>query len=98
LQNYAGTADRRIVTTTTLTSRIREVIEQTARLRVGIDSLADEADLFQAGMTSHASVNVMLALEDAFDVEFPDHMLKRSVFESVTSISAALAELDVEVA
>ena len=39
-------------------------------------------------MTSHASVNVMLALETAFDVEFPDAMLKRSVFESVRSISA----------
>ena len=38
-------------------------------------------------MTSHASVNVMLALEDAFDVEFPDEMLKRSVFESVASIT-----------
>ena len=35
----------------------------------------------------------MLALEDAFDVEFPDRMLKRSVFESIASISAAVAEL-----
>ena len=41
-------------------------------------------------MTSHASVNLMLALEEAFDVEFPDAMLKRSVFESVASITAAL--------
>jgi acyl carrier protein len=82
----------------TLTSRIRDVIEQHARLRVGIDSLTDDADLFQAGMTSHASVNVMLALEDAFDVEFPDRMLKRSVFESVASIGTALTELEVEVA
>jgi acyl carrier protein len=40
----------------------------------------------------------MLALEDAFDVEFPDRMLKRSVFESVTSIGTALTELEVEVA
>ncbi len=45
-------------------------------------------------MTSHASVNVMLALEDAFDLEFPDRMLTRSVFESISSIRAALSELD----
>ena len=32
----------------------------------------------------------MLALEDAFDVEFPDAMLKRSVFQSVASITEAL--------
>ena len=40
-----------------------------------------------AGMTSHASVNVMIALEDTFDVEFLDSMLKRSVFQSVASIA-----------
>jgi acyl carrier protein len=40
----------------------------------------------------------MLALEDAFDVEFPDHMLKRSVFESIDSIAAALEELRAEAA
>ena len=49
-------------------------------------------------MTSHASVNVMLALEDAFDVEFPDGMLKRSVFESVAAISDALEQLQTEAA
>jgi acyl carrier protein len=47
-------------------------------------------------MTSHASVNVMLAIEDAFDVEFPDRMLKRDVFESLAAITAALEELKEE--
>jgi acyl carrier protein len=49
-------------------------------------------------MTSHASVNLMLALEDRFDTEFPDHMLKRSVFESIAAIAAALTELQVSAA
>jgi acyl carrier protein len=44
-------------------------------------------------MTSHASVNVMLALEGEFDIEFPDHMLKRNVFNSIRSIRSALSEL-----
>jgi len=35
----------------------------------------------------------MLALEGEFDVEFPDHMLKRSVFESIASMRDAIAEL-----
>ena len=77
-------------------SKIRQTIAQYARLNVDIDTLAQDADLFQAGMTSHASVNVMLGLEDAFDIEFPDSMLKRSVFESIASIAAALQELRVE--
>ena len=63
-----------------------------------VDSLALDADLYEAGMTSHASVNVMLGLEDHFDIEFPDRMLKRSVFESITAIASALNELRTEAA
>jgi len=81
-------------TSQTATDKIRDVIRSYARLPVEVESLADEDDLYQAGMTSQASVNVMLGLEDAFDVEFPDRMLTRSVFESITSIRAALAELE----
>ena len=74
--------------------RIRQVLAEHARLSVDPDTLADADDLYQAGMTSHSSVNVMLALEDAFDIEFPDALLKRNVFESVASIAAALDSLD----
>ena len=74
--------------------RVRQVIDEHARLPVGADTLSDDADLFAAGMTSHASVSLMLALEDAFDLEFPDQMLKRSVFESIGSISVAIDELE----
>jgi acyl carrier protein len=59
--------------------------------------IADHARLFAAGMTSHASVNVMLALEDAFEVEFPEAMLRKSTFESVANIETAIGELLVSV-
>ncbi len=76
-----------------MNDRIRAILKEHGRLAVDITTLADDADLYEAGMTSHASVNVMLALEGAFDVEFPDRMLRRGVFESVTAIAAALSEL-----
>jgi acyl carrier protein len=75
------------------TTRIRTVLAEHARLPVDLATLGDDADLFQAGMTSHASVNVMLALEDAFDTEFPQAMLRKSTFSSVASLRAAVAEL-----
>ena len=81
-----------------LEMRIRDVLAQHARLPVDVETISDDDDLFQAGMSSHASVSVMLGLEDAFDVEFPDEMLKRSVFESIASIAAALRKLEVDVA
>jgi acyl carrier protein len=74
-------------------TEIRAVLRDHARLPIDVDTLGDDADLFAAGMSSHASVNVMLALEDTFDIEFPDAMLKRSVFESVSAIDAAVTEL-----
>jgi acyl carrier protein len=72
---------------------IRAILKEHGRLSVDAATLTETADLYQAGLTSHASVNVMLALEGAFDIEFPDRMLKRGVFESLASIRAAIAEL-----
>lgn len=73
--------------------QIRAILKEHGRLAVDAATLAEDADLYQAGMTSHASVNVMLALEGTFDVEFPDRMLRRGVFESIAAIQAAIAEL-----
>jgi acyl carrier protein len=77
-------------------SAIREVLGEHARLPVDAGTLQRDADLFYAGMSSHASVNVMLALEDRFDIEFPDAMLKRSAFESIDAIFDAVDGLRVQ--
>ena len=82
---------------TEMNDKIRQAINDHARLAVDVSTLSDDADLYQAGMTSHASVNLMLALEGAFEIEFPDEMLRREVFESVTAIREALTALQAEV-
>ena len=76
-----------------MTDKIRNILKDHGRLSKDPLSIADDADLYQAGLTSHASVNVMLALEGEFEVEFPDHMLKRSVFESIAAMRTALTHL-----
>ena len=72
---------------------IRSILAEYANLPVEVDKIRDEDDLYQVGMTSHASVNVMLALEDEFEVEFPEAMLRRNTFESVAAIRDALGSL-----
>jgi acyl carrier protein len=72
---------------------IRRVLAEHARLAVDVEQLGVDDDLFEAGMTSHANVNVMLALEEAFDVEFPEATLRRSTFETIAAITATLAQL-----
>lgn len=81
--------------TTMSDQAIRDVLDAHAKLVVKTETLDDTADLYAYGLTSHASVNVMLALEGAFDVEFPDRLLHKSTFATVGSIRAALAELGV---
>ena len=72
---------------------IREIVAAHARLRVDVATLDDDADLYEAGLTSLSTVNLMLALEEAFDVEFLDRMLKRRTFQSISSLSEAISEL-----
>ena len=73
--------------------KIRSILAEYGHLPAGVDKLGDDDDLYQAGMSSHASVNVMLALEDEFGIEFPETMLKKSTFESVAAIRLALGDL-----
>ncbi|HTW13061.1 MAG TPA: acyl carrier protein [Solirubrobacteraceae bacterium] len=73
--------------------KIRSIIDAHARLAHPAGTLADDADLYAAGMSSQASVSLMLALEDEFDVEFPDRMLRRSTFQTIAAIREAVAEL-----
>jgi acyl carrier protein len=77
----------------TVANRIRAVLAAHGRLGIDAAQLSDNDDLYAAGMTSLASVNVMLALEGEFDIEFPDNMLNRSVFSSVAAIEAAVRKI-----
>ena len=79
--------------TPAIDARIRAVLARHGRLAQDAAALPETADLYQAGLSSHASVNVMLALESDFDVEFPDQMLTRSVFSSIAAIRGALSQL-----
>lgn len=76
-----------------VSDQIRDVIRQGGNLAVDIATLGDSDDLYAAGLTSHATVNLMLGLEEKFDIEFPDRLLRRRTFESVEAIRAAIAEL-----
>jgi len=72
---------------------IRSILAQHAHLSCDATQIGDDADLYQAEMTSHASVDVMLALEDAFGIEFPNDMLRKSTFRSVAAIREAVSTL-----
>ncbi|HEY0247195.1 MAG TPA: acyl carrier protein [Gryllotalpicola sp.] len=76
-------------------AKIREVLDGYAKLQAPAAGLTDDDDLYRAGLTSHASIGVMLALEDAFEVEFSDELLRKSTFQSIAAIREALGQIGV---
>ena len=75
------------------TEVIKNILKQHGRLSTDADSLDNDSDLYNAGLTSLATVGLMLALEEEFDIEFPDSMLSRRTFSSIETISEAIEEL-----
>ncbi len=73
--------------------QIRVIVAEHARLAVNVNELVDDSDLYSAGLTSLTTVNLMLALEDHFNVEFTDAMLGRKTFGSIQSLAEAIEEL-----
>jgi len=73
--------------------KIRELLGRLGGLPVAVDTLADGADLYAAGLSSFASVQLMLGIEDAFDIEFPDHLLNRKSFASIDAIAETVSAI-----
>lgn len=73
--------------------KIRDILSRLGKLPVAVDSLADDSDLYTAGLSSFASVQLMLGLEDAFDIEFPDNLLNRRSFASIDAIASTVEQI-----
>ena len=73
-----------------LKQRVRKIVKDHAGLKLVSEDLTDSTDLYRAGMSSHSSVLLMLALENEFSLEFPDSMLSRDVFENIDTIAGAI--------
>lgn len=72
---------------------IRELLAKVGNLPVAVTELQDGADLYAAGLSSFASVQLMLGLEEAFDIEFPDNLLNRKSFASIAAIGETVSQI-----
>jgi acyl carrier protein len=73
--------------------KVREILTKHGRLSTPVDQLTDDSDLYNAGLTSLATVGVMLTLEEEFDIEIPDNLLGRKTFGSIDSIVGVVEQL-----
>lgn len=73
--------------------RVRDLLAARSVLPGVIESVDAGADLWELGMESLTMVGVMLAVEEEFGVEFPDSLLTRDTFRSLTAITDAVMSL-----
>lgn len=71
---------------------IREIVGEHLH-GTDVSGFSPEQDLYAAGLTSLATVGLMLALEERFDIEFTEALLGRGTFRSIGSIADAVAAL-----
>jgi acyl carrier protein len=76
---------------------VRQLLDKHGCLHMPVDEIANDANLYDAGLTPFAAIRVMLAMEEAFDIEFPVVMLRRRSFETIDNIVACLRELKPQV-
>ena len=72
---------------------VRTILAKHGRLKLPVDKLDDHSDLHAAGLDSMAMVNVMLALEQALGIEFPDALMSRRAFSCVAALDAVLQQI-----
>ena len=73
--------------------RIRSIVAKSVKLSKDINDIQDSDDLYSVGLTSLTTANLMLSLEDEFDIEFDDNRLSRQTFESIAALNDAVEEL-----
>ncbi len=73
--------------------KLRAILRDHGKLSADVITLPEDADLFSAGLTSFATIQVMLAIEDAFGVEIPDERLNRKTFSSLRELNGVIQSL-----
>jgi acyl carrier protein len=74
-------------------NELRTIIKDVAHLEVPIDTVANGDDLYEAGLSSLNTIQLLLAIEHHFNIEVPDDMLNRQLFQSIDSLAGAVTQL-----
>ena len=74
-------------------ARVAEVVRRVADQHEVRAEIAATDALVDSGMTSMAMVDLMLAIETAFDVTIPQRELTPANFQSIESLAALVARL-----
>lgn len=74
-----------------LENEIAEIVAKYGNLQVAASEIQHDGDLFAMGMSSYSAVQIMMAVEDRYDLRFRDELLKKEYFSSVSRLAATVA-------
>ena len=74
---------------------IRTLVGETTSLSVPLGELTDEADLYEAGMSSFEVITLLVAVEKRFGIRFAPEAMGRDTFATINAIHDAVAEAGV---
>jgi acyl carrier protein len=72
---------------------LRRILSELGCLDVPLETISDRTDLNAVGLSSLATVHLMLAIERDFAVKIPDSMLNYRLFSSIDSMAAAITQV-----
>ncbi len=71
-------------------STIRDILSTSGNLSTGVEEIGMGDDLFALGLSSFQSVQLMMAIEERFDLQFPDAMIRKETFQSIGAMVRAV--------
>lgn len=75
---------------------VKDLVVEHVALVHSVDKLVDDAVLSELGMDSMSAFNIMLDLEEEFDVQFPEELLTYETFRSPASLAEAIEMLSLD--
>jgi acyl carrier protein len=76
-----------------MNTTLRRILARTGCLDVPVETLGDDDDLYDAGLSSMGAVRLMLEVEDAFDIRIPEQSISRALFQSIGALASELGRL-----
>ena len=76
-----------------LVTRVSGIVVRCAELGQAATGISAHTNLWDAGMDSMSIVRIVVAIEDEFELEFAQDLLVRNTFDSIDSISTAVAKM-----
>lgn len=80
-------------TASSTTAKIHDIVGGLLAKRALAGPIGEDRDLRDAGLTSIDTVTLMLAVEEAFEIEIPQDQMTPDNFRSISAISRLVNEL-----